>query len=91
MVSKNAQGCTKMHRMVSALTFLEQHHKGGNEFLNHNVQVAGDETWVSFVNVKTKDNLKQWMHKHSPNKPKKFKQMLVARKIMETVFPDREC
>jgi hypothetical protein len=28
------------------------------------------------------------MHKHSPNEPKKFKQMLSARKLMATVFRD---
>jgi hypothetical protein len=30
----------------------------------------GDETWASFVNVETKEQSKQWMHTHSPNKPK---------------------
>jgi hypothetical protein len=30
------------------------------------------------VNVETKEQSKQWMHTHSPNKPKKFKQMLSA-------------
>jgi hypothetical protein len=33
--------------------FLERYHKDGDEFLNHIVQVTGDETWVSFVNVET--------------------------------------
>jgi hypothetical protein len=28
------------------------------------------------VNVETKEQSKQWMHTHSPNKPKKFKQTL---------------
>jgi hypothetical protein len=28
------------------------------------------------VNVETKDHSKQWMHTHSPNNPKKFKQTL---------------
>jgi hypothetical protein len=42
-----------------ALTFLEQYHKGGDEFLNHIVQVTDDETWVSFVNVQTKEQSKQ--------------------------------
>jgi hypothetical protein len=61
--------------MASALTFLEQYHKDGDKFLNHIVRVTGDETWVSSVNVETKEQSKQWMHTHSPNKPKKFKQM----------------
>jgi hypothetical protein len=30
------------------------------------------------------------MHKHSPKKPKKFKQMLSGRKLMATVFWDRK-
>jgi hypothetical protein len=57
-------------------TFLDQYHKDGSEFLNHIVRVTGDETWVSFVNVETKEQSKQWMHTHSPKKPKKFKQTL---------------
>jgi hypothetical protein len=30
------------------------------------------------------------MHTHSPNKPKKFKQMLSVKKLMATVFWDRK-
>jgi hypothetical protein len=62
-----------MQRMASALTFLEQYHKDGDEFLNYIIQVTGDETWVSSVNAETKEQSKQWMHTHSPDKPKKFK------------------
>jgi hypothetical protein len=51
-------------------TFLEQYHKDDKEFLSYIVRVTGDETWVSFVNVETKEQSKQWMHTHSPNKPK---------------------
>jgi hypothetical protein len=47
-----------------------QYHRDGDEFLNYIVQVTGDYTWVSFVNVETKEQLQQWMHTHSPNKPK---------------------
>jgi hypothetical protein len=65
--------------MASALTFFRAIHKDGNKFLSHNIQVTGDdETWVSFVNVETKEKLKQWLHTHSPNKPRKFKQTLSA-------------
>jgi hypothetical protein len=64
-------GAHKMQRMASALTFLERYHKDGNEFLNHIVRVTGDETWVSFVNVKTKEQSKQWMQTY--NKLKQFK------------------
>jgi hypothetical protein len=70
--------------------FLERFHKHGNEFLNHIVRVIGSETWVSFVNVENKEPSKQWMHTHSPNKPKKFKQTLSAIKLMTAVFWDRE-
>jgi hypothetical protein len=52
--------------------FLERYQKDGDEFLNH--IVSGNETWVSFVNVETKEESKKWMHAHSPNKLKKYKQ-----------------
>jgi acyl-CoA thioesterase len=42
------------------------------------------------VNVETKEQSKQWINKHSPNKLKKYKQTLSARKLMETVFYDRK-
>jgi hypothetical protein len=44
------------------------------KILNHIDRVTGGETWVSIVTVQTKEQSKQWMHTHSPNKPKKFKQ-----------------
>jgi hypothetical protein len=44
------------------LTFLEEYHKDGNEFLNHTVRVTSEETWVPFVNAETKEKSKQWMH-----------------------------
>jgi hypothetical protein len=53
MVSKNVHGCAKTRRMALALTFLEQYHKDSGEFLSH--IATGDETWVSFVNVETKE------------------------------------
>jgi hypothetical protein len=69
-------GAQKMHRMASALMLSERYHKDGNEFLRH--IVTGDEIWVSFVNVETKELSKQRMHTHSPNKQRKFKQMVSA-------------
>jgi hypothetical protein len=69
-------GAHKTERMASTLTFLKRYHKGGDEFLSHIVGVTSDETWVSFVNVETKEQSKQWMHTHLPNKPKKFKSCL---------------
>jgi hypothetical protein len=60
--------------MTSALAFLERHHKEGNEFLSHIVRVTGDETWVSFMNVETKDQSKQWMIcSHSYTHPHKYR------------------
>jgi hypothetical protein len=50
--------------MASALTFFERYHKDGDKFLDHIVGVTGDETWVSFVNVETKEQSKQSMHTH---------------------------
>jgi hypothetical protein len=49
------------------LAFLELYHEDGDEFLDHIVRVTGDETWVSFVNVETKDQSKQWMHRQPQN------------------------
>jgi hypothetical protein len=71
-------GVHKTQTMPSVLTLLELYHKDGDEFLNHIVRITGDETWVSFVNVETKDQSKQLMHTHSPDKPKTFKQTLSA-------------
>jgi hypothetical protein len=41
------------------------------------------------VNIETEEESKQWMHTHSPAKPKKIKQTS-ARKPMATVFWDRK-
>jgi hypothetical protein len=62
------RGGHKTQRIASALTFIERYYKDGDTFLN--CIVIGDETWVSFVNVETKEQSKQWMHKHSSNKSK---------------------
>jgi hypothetical protein len=57
----------KAQKMDSSLTFLERYYKDGEEFLNHMARVKTDDTWVSFVIVKTKEQSKQWMHSHLPN------------------------
>jgi hypothetical protein len=54
-VLKMLTGAHKTQRMASALSFLEQNHEDGDEFLNHIPLVTGYEIWVSFVNVETKD------------------------------------
>jgi histone-lysine N-methyltransferase SETMAR len=50
--------------------------------------MTGDVTCVSFLNVESQEQSKEWMHTHSSNKPKKFKQMS-ASKLKVTVFWDR--
>jgi hypothetical protein len=87
---KMLTGAHKTHRMASALTFLERYHEDDDGFLSHIVRVTDDEIWVSFVNVRTKGQSKQWIYTHSSNKPKKFKQAFSARKLMATVFCDRK-
>jgi hypothetical protein len=61
----------KTQRMASfSLNFLKWCHKDGKEFLYKIVQVTGEKIWVSFVSVKTKNQLRQWMHTPSPDKSK---------------------
>jgi histone-lysine N-methyltransferase SETMAR len=69
------------------LIFLKRHHKDGDEYLSHIFRVRSDESWVSFVNVETKEQSKQRMHIHSPTKPKRFKQTS-AKKMIAIVFWD---
>jgi hypothetical protein len=76
-VPKMLTDAHKTQRMTSALTFLERYHKNGDEFFSHIVRVTGDDIWISFVNVETKEQSKQWMHTHSPNK---FKQTSTCQK-----------
>jgi hypothetical protein len=80
-------GAFRMQVMALALTFIERYHKDGDEFLCHILQVTDDGTWVSFVNVETIEQSKQWIHTHSPNKPKSVnKCCLSGRNLMATVF-----
>jgi hypothetical protein len=65
--SRNAQECTKNWECFS---FKEQYLKDGDEFLDHIAWVTGNETWVSFVNVETREKSKKWKHTHSPDMPK---------------------
>ena len=77
-VPKQLTDFHKTQRMGSTLTFLQHYWEEGDEFLDR--IVTGDETWVQFVNAETKEQSKEWMHTHSPNKPKKFKQTLSNKK-----------
>jgi hypothetical protein len=56
---KNAHGCAYNAENSFGFTFLEQYQKDGDGFL-HDI-ITGDETWVSSVNVETKQQSKQWM------------------------------
>jgi hypothetical protein len=74
--SENDHGIIQNTKNSLGFDILEWYHKDGDEVFNHIIQITADETWVSYVHVGTKDQSKQWMHTHSPNKLKKFKQML---------------
>jgi hypothetical protein len=71
--SENFHECTENAKNGFSFDFLGRCHKDSYEFLNH--MITGDETLVSFENVRTKEQSKQWMHTHSPNNLKRFKQM----------------
>jgi hypothetical protein len=49
--------------MGSALTFLQYYWEEGEEFLHR-------------ISAETKEQSKQWIHMHYPNKPKKFKRKM---------------
>ena len=51
--------------------------------------MTGDETWVSHITPESKQKSLHWKHTGSP-KRKKFKQTFSTRKIMCTVFWDRQ-
>jgi hypothetical protein len=68
---ENAHGCAQNAENGFGFDFLERDHKDGDEFLIHTVQEAGGEIWVSFVNVETTEQSKQWMQAHPPSKPEK--------------------
>jgi histone-lysine N-methyltransferase SETMAR len=87
-VPKQLTDFHKTQRIGSALTFLQCYWEEGAEFLDRIVN--SDETWVQFVNAEMKEQSKQWMNTHSPNKPKKFKQTLSNKKMMASVFWDRK-
>jgi hypothetical protein len=55
MGSEEAHGYAQNAENGFNFDFLELYHKDGDEFLNCIVQVTGDKTWVSFVNVETKE------------------------------------
>jgi len=81
---------TEEHKKQSAecaLTFLMRYHKEGDGMLSH--IVTGDEKLVFHITPESKQQSLHWKHTGSP-KRKKFKQMFSTRKIICTVFWDRQ-
>jgi hypothetical protein len=54
MGSENAHGSAQNAENGFGFDFLERYHKDGDEFLSHRT-CNGDETWISCVNVETKE------------------------------------
>lgn len=78
----------KINRQGAALTFFTRYDEEGDEMFDH--IVAGDETWVSYVNVEQKNQSREWGHTSSPRKPNKCRQTFSNKKVMATVFWDRK-
>jgi hypothetical protein len=49
-----------------------------------------DETWVLFVNIEINEQSEQWLHTHSPNKLKKFRQTSAFQKADGICFLGQE-
>jgi hypothetical protein len=85
MISGNIHGCLRNAENGFGFDFLERYHKDGGEFLSHIVRITGDKTWVSLVNVETKEQSKQLMHTHSPKQAEKV-QTNVCQKADDSCF-----
>lgn len=72
--------------MDAVLEFLQRYKR--QDFLDK--IVTGDETWVNYKNIETKEQSKQRLHSSSPNKPIKAKQTFSNIKLIATVFWDRK-
>ncbi|GFY22383.1 uncharacterized protein TNCV_2176441 [Trichonephila clavipes] len=86
-LQKNLTTENKIQRLGAALNFLRRYHDDGDEFSDR--IVTGDETWISHFTPETKQQSMHWRHKESPVRTK-FKQTLLLRKVMSTVFLDRK-
>jgi hypothetical protein len=90
-VPKMLTGSTKRRDSLLSDEFFRVIPQKWRRFLSRILRVTGDETWVSFFKVETKEQSKQRMHTHSLNRPKKLKVRCVpARKLMVAVFWDRK-
>ncbi|GFU72413.1 uncharacterized protein TNCV_933641 [Trichonephila clavipes] len=74
--------------MGAALTFLEAYDRHGDSLLDRIVNA--DETWVRHVNCETKLQSMQWGHTSSPKRPRQYLRTLSPKKIMATVFWNRQ-
>jgi hypothetical protein len=77
----------KRQRVEAAREFLQAYETDGKEFLDS--IVTGDETWVHYTTLETKQQSRQWKRPDSL-KPRKFKQTLSAGKVMANFFWDRK-
>jgi hypothetical protein len=90
MGSENSHGRAQNAENGFGFNFLQLYHKDWDDFLIHILRITGDESWVSSVNAESKEQSKQWMRTHSPNRQNIFnKRCLSARKLMATVFWER--
>jgi hypothetical protein len=89
MFSENAHGCVQSGENGFGFDSLERYLKDGDEFLNHIVRVTGNEPWVSFVNVETKEQSKQWMHIHQASR-KSSNKLCLCQKTVGISFLDRK-
>ena len=76
----------KANHMESALTVLQQYYDDSDEFLDR--IITGDEMWVAHITPETKQQSTHWHHRGS-SCTTKFKQTLLAQKVMCTVSWDR--
>jgi hypothetical protein len=73
-VPEMLMGMHKTHRMASAFVDFFRLIPPRWQWISQLRHTSkGDETWVSFVNVTTKEQSKWWLHTRSPDKPKNFK------------------
>jgi hypothetical protein len=76
--------------MGLALTFLEQYHKNGNEFISYTVQISGDKAWFHFLMAKPKSSKSSGCtHSHHISQRSVNEHFLPARKLVATVLWNR--
>ena len=66
---------------------LDEYYEEAEDFLDH--IITQDETWVHHYDPETKQQSMQWKHADAPT-PLKFKVVSSSKKVMASVFWDRE-